>query len=85
MSTKTPADLVAEVTRTIKCTTCGRDPGSPYRRSDQRGKIIEGCIDDAHTGHIYGTSLRWHMRPAAKQLRKESKARLKEILKSGKR
>ena len=81
---KTPEDLVADVVRETKCTTCGRSPSSPYRRNDG-SKITEGCIDDAHTGHLYGSSLDWHMRPAAKKLRAESKARLKEILKSGRR
>jgi hypothetical protein len=47
--------------------------------------VTEGCIDDSHTGHLYGESLRWHNRPAAKKLRSEAKARLREILKSGRR
>lgn len=80
---KSVSDIINE-TRP-NCTTCGRPVESPYRRSDASGKVIEGCIDDSHTGHLYGASLAWHMRPAAKKLRAETKARLREILKSGRR
>jgi predicted secreted Zn-dependent protease len=81
--TKSPAELVSEVQ--TRCNTCGRHVDHPYRRHDAHGKVIEGCIDDSHTGHLYGESLRWHNRPAAKKLRAEAKARLREILKSGRR
>lgn len=63
-----------------RCTTCARSAGDPYRRR-VGGKIVEGCIDDAHTGHLYGESLRWHMRPEAKSYRASAKSRLRELLK----
>jgi hypothetical protein len=68
-----------------KCFTCGRPVDAPYRRHDARGAVIEGCIDSAHSGHLYGESLRWHMRPAAKKLRADTKARLRELLKRERR
>lgn len=48
------------------CKICGRAPGTPYRRQGPCGTIVEGCIDDAHTGHLYGNSAQWHNRPSAK-------------------
>ena len=67
------------------CVTCTRPVESPYRRHDARGHVIEGCIDESHTGHLYGESLRWHNRPVAKKLRADTKARIREILKREKR
>ena len=67
------------------CSTCTRDPGAPFRRHDTHGKITEGCIDECHTGHVYGESAAWHNRAQAKKLRKETKDRLKRILSGGKR
>lgn len=83
---KTPAQLDAEIANVTepKCTTCGRPASSPYRRS-VGGKIVEGCIDDVHTGHLYGSSLEWHNRPSAKEFRKTVKARIKEMLKGAPR
>lgn len=81
---KSPAQLDAEIeaelerVKNVRCNTCTRPLASPFRRS-VGGKIVEGCVDDSHTGHIYGESLRWHMRPAAKEIRKASKERLREI------
>ncbi len=63
-----------------RCTTCGRAAGDPYRRR-VGGKTVEGCIDDAHTGHLYGDSLRWHMRPEAKSYRVAMKLKRRELLK----
>ncbi len=68
-----------------RCNTCVRPVASPYRRKDASGKIVEGCIDPCHEGHIFGDSLRWHMRPAAKALRKQTKDRLREMMKREKR
>ena len=63
-----------------RCNTCTRPVASPFRRFDSNGKVIEGCVDAAHTGHIYGESLRWHMRPAAKEIRKAATERLRAML-----
>ncbi len=64
------------------CNTCSRPVASPFRRYSQMGgtKITAGCIDAAHTGHLYGDSLRWHMRPEAKKLRADAVARLRGLL-----
>jgi len=61
------------------CPTCGRSAHSPHRRYDARGKVVEGCIDACHKPHIYGESLRWHMRPAAVAHRKDVLAHLKAL------
>ncbi len=80
---KSPTELDAEIAEVrTTCPTCVRPVGAPYRRS-VNGKVVEGCIDECHTGHLYGTSLEWHNRPVAKKLRAETKKRLREILKSG--
>lgn len=53
------------------CNTCGRAAGSPYRIFDARGKVIAGCVDDFHTGHLVtpSESSFWHNRPEAKKIR----------------
>lgn len=61
------------------CPTCARPCESPYRRKDARGHIIEGCVDACHKPHIHGESLRWHMRPEAVALRKETLAHLESL------
>ena len=61
-----------------RCNLCQGDPDKPYRRL-RDGKIVEGCISATHTGHIHGASLKWHNRPAAKQLRKEARERMKAM------
>ena len=62
-----------------RCNTCMRPLAAPFRRSDASGKITEGCVDAAHTGHLYGASLTWHNRPAARALRKAAVDRLREL------
>lgn len=54
------------------CSTCGRAPGSPFRVYDVHGKVISGCVDDFHTGHLItpSESARWHNRPVSKQIRR---------------
>jgi hypothetical protein len=57
------------------CSTCGCPAGQPFRRYDQAtGKVVSGCISEAHTGHLIpGTeSSRWHNRPEAAKLRRAS-------------
>ena len=60
---------------TNKCNGCGRDSGSPYRVYDAYGKVINGCVDAFHTGHLVtpSESSFWHNRPAAKKIRADMK------------
>ncbi len=53
------------------CNTCGKTAGAPYRVYDVRGKVVQGCVDDFHTGHLVtpSESSFWHNRPAAKKIR----------------
>lgn len=60
------------------CPTCGHAPNTPYRRI-VGGVIVEGCVDRAHTGHLYGNSAAWHDRPAAKAVRAETRRHHKAI------
>jgi hypothetical protein len=62
------------------CTTCGRPAGSPYRVFDKHGKVLQGCIDDFHTGHLVtpSESSRWHNRPEAKKHRASIKKHLRK-------
>ena len=63
------------------CNICGRPATLPYRVHDARGKIVQGCIDDFHTGHLVvpSESASWHYRPAAKKWRAEMKRRAKTL------
>jgi hypothetical protein len=51
-----------------QCPTCGRAPGSPYRVTDARGRVVQGCVDPIHTGHLVGESARWQSRAAARKI-----------------
>jgi hypothetical protein len=53
------------------CPICTRSIYSPYRVYDDRGHVIQGCVDKSHTGHLVtpSESARWHHRPEAKQIR----------------
>lgn len=63
------------------CNTCGRKANDPFRSHDQSGKIVHGCIDDIHTGHLVtpSASSAWHNRPAAKQHRAAVKKHLQSL------
>lgn len=52
------------------CTTCNRPANAPARRIVD-GRIVEGCVDAAHTGHLIvpSDSAEWHNRPEAKAIR----------------
>ena len=67
----------------MACNTCGRPADSPWRVYDQQGKVIHGCVDDFHTGHLIevSESSRWHNRPEAKKIRKAMADRLRKITK----
>ena len=58
-----------------KCPTCFNPPSRPYRSHDKSGKIVQGCVDHFHTGHLVtaSESALWHNRPAAKKLRADQK------------
>ena len=60
----------------VTCTTCCRPVQTPYRRHDQGGKVVQGCVDSSHEGHVFGESGRWHNRPEAKLIRKQTLASL---------
>jgi hypothetical protein len=62
------------------CPTCTRSYELPYRRQDASGKIVEGCVDKCHTGHLYGNSLAWHERKEAKAIRKSMADHRKRVL-----
>ena len=56
----------------LVCPTCFRAPAAPFRVWDASGKILSGCVDACHTGHLVtpSASASWHARPAARQIRK---------------
>lgn len=62
-----------------RCPICGHKPASPYRLYRQDGKIIHGCIDAIHTGHLVpiSESSRWHNRHEAIQMRRDELKQLK--------
>jgi hypothetical protein len=52
------------------CPLCGRAPNSPGMQArNERGRMVQGCVDEFHTGHVFGEAARWHNRPEAKKLR----------------
>jgi hypothetical protein len=51
-----------------RCTTCCRPAAAPYRRIVE-GRIVEGCVDAIHTGHLIGASRDWHETLGAYQIR----------------
>jgi hypothetical protein len=63
-----------------ECPSCCRAATAPYRRI-VRGKIVEGCIDAFHHGHLPATTntAAWHNRQIARKLRAETLATLRAI------
>lgn len=61
------------------CTICYKPASAPFRMYDERGKVVGGCIGEAHTGQLVtpSESARWHARPEAKKMRRERAAWLK--------
>jgi hypothetical protein len=57
---------------TTQCPTCTRSKYDPFRRYDERDRVIAGCIDDFHTGHLtpISASNDWHNRKFAKAHRR---------------
>jgi hypothetical protein len=66
----------------MTCRTCCRPLNNPYRTYDDRGRVTHGCISSDHTGHLLpGTeSYRWHIRPEAKRLRKQTERHIRSLL-----
>jgi hypothetical protein len=60
------------------CPTCTRSAGAPFRTYDARGKVVRGCVDAFHTGHLVtpSESARWHHRPEAEAIRRADLASL---------
>jgi len=54
------------------CPICTRSVDSPYRVYDERGRVIQGCVDACHTDHLVSVSesARWHHRKEATVIRK---------------
>jgi hypothetical protein len=59
-----------------KCPTCVRPKGQPFRKYDDHGKVVNGCVDEYHTGEIFpipSESARWHYRKEAEKIRAMTK------------
>lgn len=69
-------DPKIKVYYTATCPTCTRASDLPYRVYDERGNVLQGCIDEFHTGHLVtpSASASWHHRPDAKRIRSVRKA-----------
>lgn len=65
----------------VQCPTCCRAASLPYRRHDEGGRIVEGCIDAFHGPSLVPTtsSYEWHMKPVAKALRLAELNQLKRM------
>jgi hypothetical protein len=64
-----------------RCPTCDNPPEGPHYTKDDRGNLVEGCIDSAHherAGHVGGYP-RWYNRPEARQMRKQELAHLQTM------
>lgn len=65
-----------------KCPTCGGADGAPFRvygGSAERHRVISGCVDSFHHGHLVtpSESAMWHYRPGAEAIRREEWKRIK--------
>lgn len=58
------------------CPICGRGPSTPARVFTTRGRVLQGCVDHFHTGHLVtpSESAMWHARPEAVKIRAAMKA-----------
>lgn len=59
------------------CPTCTRAVSTPYRQYDSHGKVVSGCVDASHVGHVYGESLRWHVGLHGREIRRQTLESLK--------
>lgn len=72
LSIRTKALAALGAAPSDRCPTCGRLAGAPFRSYDDRGRVVHGCVDAFHTGHLVtpSESVRWHGRPEAKEIRR---------------
>lgn len=72
----TGAAHVPKIIHASTCPTCCRPAAAPFRVYDARGKVLSGCVDHFHTGHLVtpSESAMWHARPEAKRLRAQQRA-----------
>lgn len=58
------------------CPTCCRPAGAPFRVFDDRGRVVSGCVDHFHGGHLVtpSASAGWHGRPEARKIRAAQRA-----------
>jgi hypothetical protein len=61
-----------------QCPICTRSAEAPYRHHEN-GTVKAGCVDAFHTGHLYGTSLEWHLRPSAQEWRAQELKHLQSL------
>lgn len=68
-----------------QCPTCTRSKYDPFRQYVD-GKIVAGCVDDYHTGHLVSISATnsWHYSKQAKEIRATAAKHKRNILKSSK-
>lgn len=54
------------------CPTCGKPAAAPFRRHDVEGRVVEGCVDAHHHGHLVtpSSSADWYYRPTAVEIRR---------------
>ncbi len=61
----------------MTCSTCSRPVDAPWRLRSFDGRLVEGCVDAAHDGHLSGENAAWHNRPEARRLRANVTRRLR--------
>lgn len=68
--------MASKIYYSATCPICNRDAPSPARVYDASGKVLHGCVDHFHTGHLMtpSESAMWHARPAARKIRAAMKA-----------
>ena len=78
--------IVSEPSRETLCPTCNKPSDKPYRVYFQgvedgtlSDRIMQGCVDDFHTGHVTGRDADWHNRPDAVRVREAMARRRGQI------
>lgn len=66
-----------------QCPSCTRDKYSPFRQYDKHGKVLLGCIDPYHSGHLstLSESSRWHNSKMAQAWRRAELKQLETLTK----
>lgn len=75
--------VVSNPSRELCCPTCNKPAASPYRvrfglKSDN--PILQGCVDDFHSGHLSGQDKEWHERPDSIRVRENMAKHRREVL-----